>query len=322
MVMRRPRCEALEADARLSLSFSTGQSELLDTPTSLLPTPQGEEEDDEDDEDFDPDYIAPRKRPRREAASEAAKRIPRQPSPFELREASVSNSPQVLLLTRSFPSTESPPRSGGGGQSNRKVSHSLIERRRRERINDCLGHLKQLVPQCREEGEKKVARAKERGRKRGRKGEDGAEEGRGGLHKLEILQVRCYISDQAKSFSDVPLFSGYYRLHRGASDPHQLARGGARFWRQHQPFSHHLAHRVTRTTKTASHQQSFLHLHFHRIKLNPYEGSRQFVGRRRRRCGRRCFVTQVLNLTRTTSCHLLNNILDPTCSLPLIQYPL
>ncbi|ORY78377.1 hypothetical protein BCR35DRAFT_352882 [Leucosporidium creatinivorum] len=134
----------------------------------------------EDDEDEDPSYTtaSPRKRPKREAAVTASRNIPRQPSPFEL-------SP--------------PPRGSSGGgaaagasgsQSNRKVSHSLIERRRRERINDCLAHLRQLVPQCREEGEKKVARAKERGRKRGRKGDDdGGDEGqRGGLHKLEILQ--------------------------------------------------------------------------------------------------------------------------------------
>ena len=48
-----------------------------------------------------------------------------------------------------------------------------------------------MVPQCREEGEKKVARAKERGRRKGRKGEQYEESGdtRGGLHKLEILQV-------------------------------------------------------------------------------------------------------------------------------------
>lgn len=47
-----------------------------------------------------------------------------------------------------------------------------------------------MVPHCREEGERKEARAKERGRKRGKK-VDGEEEeaSRGGLHKLEILQV-------------------------------------------------------------------------------------------------------------------------------------
>lgn len=129
----------------------------------------------EDDEDQDPSYTSSgsRKRPRREAAVTASRLIPRQPSPFEL--------------------SPPPSRSGSGGvaSSNRKVSHSLIERRRRERINDCLGHLKQVVPQCRAEGEKKVARAKERGRKRGKKGEDdGGDDGqRGGLHKLEILQV-------------------------------------------------------------------------------------------------------------------------------------
>jgi hypothetical protein len=69
------------------------------------------------------------------------------------------------------------------------VSHSLIERRRREKINDCLSTLKTMVPQCREEGERKERRARERGRKRGR-GEEEEEGSRGGLHKLEILQVR------------------------------------------------------------------------------------------------------------------------------------
>lgn len=58
--------------------------------------------------------------------------------------------------------------------------------------------MKSVVPQCREEGEKKEARARERGRKRGRGSNAGAEDegegGRGGLHKLEILQVRTFLS--------------------------------------------------------------------------------------------------------------------------------
>lgn len=109
----------------------------------------------------------------------------------------------------------------GGGKtkvSDRRISHSLIERRRREKINDCLSRLKSLVPQCREMLEEKEARAGERGRKRrrggnhhdggegvkgGRKGRRGKREeedeldegqpvrvgatGAAGLHKLEIL---------------------------------------------------------------------------------------------------------------------------------------
>lgn len=159
--------------------------------------------DDDDDEDDDPSYTSSesRKRPRREAAVAAARLIPRQPSPFEL-------SPP--------PSRGS---SAGGAQSNRKVSHSLIERRRRERINDCLSHLKQIVPQCRAEGEKKVAKAKERGRKRGRKGGDimADEAQRGGLHKLEILQVSGV---KARPSDEIVLANvhtaGHYSLCRGA----------------------------------------------------------------------------------------------------------
>ncbi|KAI8894589.1 Myc-type, basic helix-loop-helix domain-containing protein [Globomyces pollinis-pini] len=33
-------------------------------------------------------------------------------------------------------------------KQNRKISHSVIERRRRERTNQCLGKLKDLVPSC------------------------------------------------------------------------------------------------------------------------------------------------------------------------------
>lgn len=98
-------------------------------------------------------------------------------------------------LTKPSPEREISPLDGDYGktttgptQNNRKVSHSLIERRRREKINECLANLKQTVPFCREEGQRKEARAKERGRKRGRKVDDEEEGSRGGLHKLEILQ--------------------------------------------------------------------------------------------------------------------------------------
>lgn len=108
----------------------------------------------------------PSKRPRREAST-AARIALRQPSPLDL----------------------SPPLRPVSSQSNRKVSHSLIERRRREKINDCLAALRTLVPHCREQGERKEARAKERGRKRGRRDDGEEESSKGGLHKLEILQV-------------------------------------------------------------------------------------------------------------------------------------
>ncbi|GAA5966125.1 hypothetical protein JCM21900_004948 [Sporobolomyces salmonicolor] len=121
------------------------------------------------------------KRPRRSAALVAARNIPRHPSPFELESDDGSVSPP--------PPASSTARAGASGSSfapsKRKVSHSLIERRRREKINECLATLRETVPNLREEGERKLARAKERGRKRG-KGDEAGE--RGGLHKLEILQ--------------------------------------------------------------------------------------------------------------------------------------
>lgn len=140
----------------------------------------------------EPETLAPAsavpKRPRRSAAIAAARNLPRQPSPFDLEDdvddddaAEDDPSPSA-----SPPPTSSSRGAGGSGSSKRKVSHSLIERRRREKINDCLATLRETVPSLREEGERKLARAKERGRKRGRGDEAGE---RGGLHKLEILQV-------------------------------------------------------------------------------------------------------------------------------------
>lgn len=72
-----------------------------------------------------------------------------------------------------------------------------------------------MVPQCREEGERKEERARERGRKRGR------EEGGGGLHKLEILQVRF-----SPSLLPMELTSnaGNDPVHRGARSPARLTR--------------------------------------------------------------------------------------------------
>lgn len=149
-------------------------------------------------------------RPRRSAAITAAARIPRQPSPFDLEddgggepyaaeddeedEDAHSDSGPASSSSRKRSATGAGGTAGGGGAagaSKRKVSHSLIERRRREKINQCLQSLKEMVPSLREEGEKKLAKARERGRKRGR-GDDAGE--RGGLHKLEILQVRPSIS--------------------------------------------------------------------------------------------------------------------------------
>ncbi|KAG0656496.1 hypothetical protein C6P46_007069 [Rhodotorula mucilaginosa] len=120
-----------------------------------------------------PETLAPAsavpKRPRRSAAIAAARNLPRQPSPFDLED----DDDDDAVEDDPSPSASPPPASssrgaGGGGSSKRKVSHSLIERRRREKINDCLATLRETVPSLREEGERKLARAKERGRKRGK----------------------------------------------------------------------------------------------------------------------------------------------------------
>ncbi|KAL8292995.1 hypothetical protein RQP46_000689 [Phenoliferia psychrophenolica] len=127
-------------------------------------------------DDYEDAAPSRRKRPRREA-SVAAKLALRQPSPLD--------------LSPPFRPTGGAGGNGGGGgsQANRKVSHSLIERRRREKINQCLATLSEVVPQNQEERERKDKKAKERGRKRGRKGDDGDDDGnRNGLHKLEVLE--------------------------------------------------------------------------------------------------------------------------------------
>ncbi|BGP05805.1 hypothetical protein JCM10049v2_001618 [Rhodotorula toruloides] len=144
-----------------------------------------------DDDDWLPES-SNAKRPRRSAAIAAARNLPRQPSPFDLEEDDPS-------VKEPSPSTSPPPTAsasrgaGVAGSSKRKVSHSLIERRRREKINQCLQVLRETVPSLKEEGERKMARARERGRKRGRGDEAGE---RGGLHKLEILEgTIAYIED-------------------------------------------------------------------------------------------------------------------------------
>ena len=163
--------------------------------SSKAASPSAEPDDDADDV-RDGDWVPPTtssKRPRRSAAIAAARNIPRQPSPFDLEGGEPHDDEDDP--DAASPSA-SPPPSGARASSSaskRKVSHSLIERRRREKINECLAQLRETVPSLREEGERKVARAKERGRKRGRGGSgEGAE--RGGLHKLEILQVRLFPS--------------------------------------------------------------------------------------------------------------------------------
>ncbi|GAA5944724.1 uncharacterized protein JCM15063_002382 [Sporobolomyces koalae] len=151
---------------------------------------------------------------RRSAAIVANRKIPRMPSPFELDSDDPAFSPPPPLpgltgsgsIKRSNSMVKSRRTSsdsiggstamvgsgstggGGGSSSKRKVSHSLIERRRREKINDCLSTLKETVPILKEEGERKIAKAKERGRRRGALATTDDNGERGGLHKLEILQ--------------------------------------------------------------------------------------------------------------------------------------
>lgn len=137
--------------------------------------------------------VIPGKRARRSVNSKPP--IPRQLSPFELSPTS-----QSIIETEASSSTTTTTTTSSmlNNTTNRKVSHSLIERRRREKINDCLASLRQMVPQCRVEARAKEVRAKERTRKRGRgnkddDAEDGEGEGpRGGLHKLQILVVRFF----------------------------------------------------------------------------------------------------------------------------------
>lgn len=166
--------------------------------------PQQKKED--DDHDWFPSAdtaAAASKRPRRSAAMAAARKIPRQPSPFDLEDEDSDAEEADPSPSVSPPPTTSSRTTGGNGTAKRKVSHSLIERRRREKINECLANLRETVPNLREEGERKIARAKERGRKRGR-GDDAGE--RGGLHKLEILQVRCGRTDVASTRADSALY--------------------------------------------------------------------------------------------------------------------
>lgn len=146
---------------------------------STLPSPFLEEEEDE----FEPD----------ELDDSADEYFASAPPPKRPRRSS------TLATTRK---DEEVPLSATGKHlkpSNRKVSHSLIERRRREEIDDCLATLRDVVPQCREQGEAKVAKAKERGRKRGRKADDKDDADKGGLHKLEILQGTIVYIEQLEA---------------------------------------------------------------------------------------------------------------------------
>ncbi|GAA5890996.1 hypothetical protein JCM8208_003126 [Rhodotorula glutinis] len=166
------------------------------------PSDEHDDGDDTRDKDWVP-LTSSSKRPRRSAAIAAARNIPRQPSPFDL-EGGEPDDDDDDDPDAASPSASPPPSNAraGSSASRRKVSHSLIERRRREKINECLAQLRETVPSLREEGERKVARAKERGRKRGRVGGGGEAAERGGLHKLEILQGTILYIDRLRSRVD------------------------------------------------------------------------------------------------------------------------
>ncbi|GAA5990503.1 hypothetical protein JCM11641_007741 [Rhodosporidiobolus odoratus] len=141
-------------------------------------------------------------RPRRSAAVVAARKIPRQPSPFDLDDAGEVGEGDLYDEQDAdgdsvLDEDKGSGGSAGGGKkpSKRKVSHSVIERRRREKINACLETLRETVPQLREEGQRKLEQKRVRGRKRGR---GGGEHG-GGLHKLEILQGTIQYIDELRS---------------------------------------------------------------------------------------------------------------------------
>ncbi|KPV75651.1 uncharacterized protein RHOBADRAFT_43074 [Rhodotorula graminis WP1] len=166
-------------------------------------TSPSDEHDDARDRDWVPPTTSSSKRPRRSAAIAAARNIPRQPSPFDLEGGEPDEQDDDDDDADAASPSASPPLSSaraGSNASRRKVSHSLIERRRREKINECLAQLRETVPSLREEGERKVARAKERGRKRGRGGGAGGEGA--GLHKLEILQGTILYIDRLRSRVD------------------------------------------------------------------------------------------------------------------------
>ncbi|GAA5978677.1 hypothetical protein JCM10908_004441 [Rhodotorula pacifica] len=202
LVLLPPPALPLPSDAHEEPSGRKG-TENASTPAQagtrdwLAPAQHGRQEkpvprDQHHDHDWFPPSSLPH-RPRRSAAIAAARNIPRQPSPFDLEDDEDEEADEQSPSISPPPTSSSRGAGGGAGSSKRKVSHSLIERRRREKINECLATLRETVPSLREEGERKLARAKERGRKRGR-GEDAGE--RGGLHKLEILQgTIAYIED-------------------------------------------------------------------------------------------------------------------------------
>jgi hypothetical protein len=120
---------------------------------------------------------------------------------------SVGVTPTKWKSTASQASSSTGGGGGGGGGSGagagaagrererapgRRISHSLIERRRRERINECLQKLRNIVPQCSAMAELKRQKSRRRNRPSASSaaaggGEDGAGGGGGNMHKLEIL---------------------------------------------------------------------------------------------------------------------------------------
>ncbi|KZF22246.1 hypothetical protein L228DRAFT_268722 [Xylona heveae TC161] len=82
----------------------------------------------------------------------------------EPRKAASSKSAKAQTKTTSAPSTTNSPKkkqSGSGGSTNRKVArktaHSLIERRRRSKMNEEFGVLKDMIPACKGQDMHKLA---------------------------------------------------------------------------------------------------------------------------------------------------------------------
>ncbi|GAA97864.1 uncharacterized protein L969DRAFT_96245 [Mixia osmundae IAM 14324] len=71
----------------------------------------------------------------------------------------VSNNPQK---GRRAPLRSDSGKTAANSKTSRKISHSLIERRRREKINDCLQSLAHLVPECRAQVSQHTSKARER----------------------------------------------------------------------------------------------------------------------------------------------------------------
>lgn len=106
--------------------------------------------------------------------------------------------------------------------ASRKASHSVIERRRRERINETLAKLSELVPGCRAALEAKDAKSSTRSRRKSDRAGGKVMMGEtalnvGGLHKLDVLLATVEHIEwlhKVRPPSSVLLSRGSETLHR------------------------------------------------------------------------------------------------------------